>query len=62
MGILDKLLRRDKTAQHEKWLDAHPGKGRVTMDAPGISAQEEADTRSRMEDELNAQRAKRESE
>jgi hypothetical protein len=60
MGILDKLFRRNREADHDKWLAAHPGKGKVTMDAPGISAEEEASTRSRMEDELDAQRARRE--
>jgi hypothetical protein len=60
VGILDKLLKRNRVADHDKWLEAHPGKGRVTMEAPGVSAQEEADMRSRMEDELAAQRAKRE--
>ena len=60
MGILDKLLRRKP--DHEEWLRQHPGKGRVTMDAPAISAAEEAATRSRMEDEMDAQRAKRSTE
>lgn len=62
MGILDKLLRRNQEAEHDKWLAAHPGKGKVTMEAPGISADEEANTRSRMEAELDAQRVKRDSE
>ncbi|MGE3075964.1 MAG: hypothetical protein AB7N24_08765 [Dehalococcoidia bacterium] len=58
MGILDKLLRRKPS--HEQWLEDHPGKGRVTMDAPAISAADEAATRSRMETELSEQRNKRE--
>ena len=57
MGILDKLLRRKDT--HEEWLEKNPGKGKVTMGAPGVSADEEAATRSRMEGELDAQRDKR---
>jgi hypothetical protein len=60
MGILDKILRRKPT--HEQWLESHPGKGRVTMEAPGVSASEEAATRSRMEDELDVQRDKRNTE
>lgn len=59
MGILDKLLRRK--GDHDEWLRQHPGKGRVTMDAPAVSAADEAATRSRMEDEMDAQRAKRDS-
>ena len=59
MGILDKLLRRKDN--HEEWLEKNPGKGKVTMEAPGISADEEAATRSRMEGELDAQRDKRNS-
>jgi hypothetical protein len=57
MGILDKLLRRKDN--HDEWLAKNPGKGKVTMEAPGISADEEAATRSRMEGELDAQRTKR---
>jgi hypothetical protein len=60
MGILDKLFRRNRDADHDKWLEQHPGKGRVTMEAPGVSAEDEANTRSRMEKELDAQRARRE--
>lgn len=60
MGILDRLMRR-KT-DHETWLANHPGKGRITMDAPGISASEEAATRDRMERELSEQRNQRESQ
>lgn len=60
MGILDKILRR-KT-DHDQWLKDHPGKGKVTMDAPSISAADEAATRSRMEEELSQQRTKRETE
>jgi hypothetical protein len=59
MGILDKLLRRKPS--HDEWLESHPGKGKVTMDAPGVSATEEAAMRSRMESELSAQREKRDS-
>ena len=58
MGILDKLLRRN--TNHEQWLEDHPGKGKVTMDAPAISEADEAATRSRMESELSEQRTKRE--
>jgi hypothetical protein len=62
MNILDKILRRNRAADHERWLEAHPGKGKVTMEAPGISEAEEAGTRARMEAELDAQRARRGSE
>jgi hypothetical protein len=62
MGILDKLFRRNREADHDKWLAEHPGKGRVTMDAPSVSLEDEANTRSRMEAELSAQRERRESE
>ena len=57
MGILDKLLRRKP--DHEAWLKANPGKRKVTMDAPDISAAESASMRSRMESELDEQRNKR---
>lgn len=60
MGILDRLLRRKP--DHEAWLRAHPGKSSVNMDAPGISAADEAATRSRMEGELSEQRSRRETE
>jgi hypothetical protein len=60
MSILDRILRR-KTS-HEDWLEAHPGKGKVTMNAPIVSDAEEAATRSRMEGELAAQRVKRDTE
>ncbi len=53
MSILDKLFRRKPS--HEEWLAAHPGKGRITMDAPAISDAEQAATRSRMEAELDRQ-------
>lgn len=59
MGILDKLFRRKDN--HEEWLAKNPGKGKVTMEAPGVSAEDEAATRSRMEGELDAQRTRRNS-
>ena len=59
MGILDKLFRRNREADHEKWLANNPGKGRVTMDAPSVSLEDEENTRARMEAELDAQRARR---
>ena len=58
MGILDKLLRRN--GDHDQWLAKHPGKSSVNVDAPGISATEEAATRSRMETEMDEQRTRRE--
>lgn len=58
MGILDKLLRRKP--DHDAWLAANPGKGKATVDAPDISADESAAMRSRMESELAEQRSKRE--
>jgi hypothetical protein len=61
LGIFDKLFRRNREADHEKWLSAHPGKGRVTMDAPSVSIEDEENTRARMEAELDAQRSRRES-
>ena len=57
MGIFDRFFKRKN--DHEKWLEDHPGKGKVTMDAPAISADDEANTRSRMEEELAEQRARR---
>ncbi len=53
MSLFDKLFRRKPS--HEEWLAAHPGKGRVTMDAPAISEADQAATRARMEDELQRQ-------
>ena len=60
MAFFDKLFRRNREADHDKWLAEHPGKGRVTMDAPSVSMEDEANTRSRMEAELSAQRDRRE--
>jgi len=60
MKLLDKLFKRDSEASHDKWLAEHPGKGKHTMEAPSISEDEGAATRQRMEDELDAQRARRE--
>ena len=60
MGILDKLLRRDKVADHKKWLEKHPGKGEMHMSGdPIVSDEEQAATRSRMEAEMAEQNAKR---
>ena len=60
MKFLDKLFKRNSEASHDKWLEEHPGKDKHTMEAPSISEKDEADTRQRMEDELDAQRARRE--
>lgn len=51
MGILDRLLRR-KT-DHNEWLAAHPGKGKMTMTEPIVSDAEQAATRARMEAEMD---------
>lgn len=59
MGILDKLFRRDKEADHEKWLENHPGKGKMDMSEPIVSDDEQAAMRSRMEAEVAEQNAKR---
>jgi hypothetical protein len=58
MGILKKLLRRNES--HEQWLEQHPGKSSVSVDAPAISLVDEAATRTRMEAELEQQRTRRE--
>lgn len=57
MSIFSKLFRRGDN--HEEWLVKHPGKESVSVDAPSISANDEAATRSRMEKELDQQRATR---
>jgi hypothetical protein len=57
VSILSKLFRRGDN--HEEWLVKHPGKESVSVDAPSISATDEAATRSRMESELNEQRTRR---
>lgn len=59
MGILDKLFRRDKEADHERWLEKNPGKGKMTMSEPIVSDEEQAATRTRMEAEVAKQNAKR---
>ncbi len=59
MGILDKLFRRDKGADHEKWLEKNPGKGKMNMSEPIVSDAEQAATRERMEAEMAQQNAKR---
>ncbi len=51
MGILDRLLRRK--VNHDDWLAAHPGKGKMTMTEPIVSDAEQAATRSRMEAEMD---------
>lgn len=62
MGILDKLFRRNRDADHEKWLADHPGKGKMTMTEPIVSDAEQAATRTRMENEMADQSAKRNQE
>jgi hypothetical protein len=57
MGWFKKLLGRQGT--HEEWLSAHPGKEGSKSGPPSISSQDEAQTRSTMERELDAQREKR---
>lgn len=59
MGILDKLFRRDREADHEKWLANNPGKGKMNMTEPIVSDDEQAATRARMEAEVDRQNAKR---
>lgn len=59
MGILDKLFRRNREADHEKWLEQNPGKGRPTMKEPIVSDDEQAAMRARMEAEVAEQNAKR---
>jgi hypothetical protein len=59
MGILDKLLRRNRDDDHEKWLAAHPGKGHMPKAEPIVSDDEQAATRARMEAEVAQQNAKR---
>jgi len=58
MSWLKKLLGREQS--HEDWLAEHPGKGAPTSMPPAVSDEEEKATRSRMENELDAQRTKRE--
>jgi len=57
MGWFKKLLGREQT--HEEWLSAHPGKESSKGEAPSISSQEEARMRATMEQEMDAQRQKR---
>lgn len=58
MSWLSKLLHRDH--DHTKWLAEHPGKDSSTKTPPpAISASDEANTRQKMEQELDDQRAKR---
>ena len=57
MSILNRLFRRGDT--HEAWLAKHPGKESVSVEAPSISLNDEAATRSRMEKEMDQQRATR---
>jgi|GEM_PF-4974822 len=59
MGILDKLLRRNREAEHDRWLAEHPGKGRPKMSEPIVSDAEQAAMRQRMEAEVAEQNAKR---
>jgi hypothetical protein len=59
MGILDKLLRRNRDDDHAKWLEANPGKGKMPTAEPIVSDDEQAATRARMEAEVAAQNAKR---
>ncbi len=58
MGWFKKLIGREKT--HEEWLSAHPGKESSKGAPPSISSQDEARMRSTMEQEMEAQRQKRE--
>lgn len=58
MRWLNKLLGRQQT--HEEWLEAHPGKHSNKSAPPSISAEEERQTRERMETEMDEQRARRE--
>jgi hypothetical protein len=52
-------LKRDREADHQKWLAAHPGK-EATKSAPPMVTDEEKDRiRARMEQELEDQRSKR---
>ena len=53
MSILDRIFK--KKSNHEEWLAAHPGKGKMTMTEPIVSDADQAATRSRMEADLNRQ-------
>lgn len=58
MSWVSKLFHREN--DHTKWLAAHPGKDSSSKTPPpAISASEEAQTRKHMEQELDAQREKR---
>ncbi len=53
MGWLKKILGREES--HEAWLEAHPGKGSMAAPPAGISDEEQAAMRGRMEKELHDQ-------
>lgn len=60
MSLLDKILRRDNSVEsHDRWVEAHPGKGAMPAPPPAVDPAEERATRARMEAELDSQRAKR---
>ncbi len=57
MRWLKNALGRER--DHAKWLAAHPGKESSKSAPPIVSAEEERDTRARMEHEMDEQRAAR---
>jgi len=57
MGWLKKVIGREH--DHAKWLPAHPGKESSKSAPPIVSAEDESQTRSRMESEMDEQRSKR---
>jgi len=60
MGWLKRVLGRE--GDHAKWLAAHPGKDSSKSAPLIVSEEEEHQTRSRMEHELDEQRSKRQHE
>ena len=58
MGWLKKILGREDS--HEEWLEKHPGKGAPKAMPPLTTADEDASVRAHMEEELAAQRTRRE--
>ncbi len=60
MGWLKRVLGRKD--DHAKWLATHPGKESSKSAPPSISAEEEGQTRARMEHEMDVQRSKRQQE
>ena len=53
MGWLKKVLGKEQS--HDDWLAAHPGKGSMAAPPAGVSPDEQAAMRGRMEKELRDQ-------